>query len=144
MTIGTVIARERKTGADAQARADAWIEHRSPWVRRIAMLHQLGWRLETDEARLFRYARTLAPESDVFVRKAIGWALRDYAHWNPAAVSAFLAAHRDHLSALTVREAGKRGSLTTGVTWIFSGEWRGTQSPSCTAATGMPCASTMR
>lgn len=107
VTIGTVIARERKTGADAQARADAWIEHRSPWVRRIAMLHQLGWRLETDEARLFRYARTLAPESDVFVRKAIGWALRDYAHWNPAAVSAFLAAHRDHLSALTVREARK-------------------------------------
>ncbi|MDF3884604.1 DNA alkylation repair protein [Cupriavidus basilensis] len=107
VTIGTVIARARKTDVNAQARADAWLGHDSPWVRRVAMLHQLGWRLETDEARLFRYARTLAPETDFFIRKSIGWALRDYARWNPAAVSAFLAAHRDRLSALTVREAEK-------------------------------------
>ncbi|MHA7685160.1 DNA alkylation repair protein [Cupriavidus sp. PET2-C1] len=107
VTIGTVIARERKTDADAQACADAWLGHDSPWVRRVAMLHQLGWRLETDEARLFRYARTLAPETEFFIRKAIGWALRDYANWNPDAVSAFLAAHRYSLSALTLREAGR-------------------------------------
>lgn len=107
VTIGTVIARERRTDANAQARADAWLGHDSLWVRRVAMLHQLGWRLETDEARLFRYARTLAPETDFFIRKAIGWALRDYARWNPKAVSAFVAAHRDHLSALTLREAAK-------------------------------------
>ena len=41
------------------------------------MLHQLGWKAQTDEARLLRYALALAPEKDFFIRKATGWALRD-------------------------------------------------------------------
>lgn len=43
------------------------------------MLDQLGWKAQTDEARLLRYALALAPETDFFIRKAIGWALRDHA-----------------------------------------------------------------
>jgi len=69
--------------------------------------HQLGWREQTDEARLFGYARSLASESDFFIRKAIGWALRDYARHAPEAVSGFLSASRDLISPLTVREASK-------------------------------------
>lgn len=86
---------------------DAALEHEFLWVRRIAMLHQLGWREHTDEARLFGYARSLASESDFFIRKAIGWALRDYARHAPEAVSGFLSASRDLISPLTVREASK-------------------------------------
>jgi 3-methyladenine DNA glycosylase AlkD len=77
------------------------------WVRRIAMLHQLGWRADTDQQRLFAYALTLAHEKDFFIRKAIGWALRDYARHDPSAVQQFLQAERAKLSPLTVREAGK-------------------------------------
>ena len=71
------------------------------------MLHQLGWSTETDVARLFDYAMTLAPETDFFIRKAIGWALRDYARHDPQAVRDFLALNRNRLSGLTTREAAK-------------------------------------
>jgi 3-methyladenine DNA glycosylase AlkD len=90
---------------------DAWLKHPSHWVRRSAMLHQLGWRLDTDTTRLFGYAQQLADEQEFFIRKAIGWALRDYARWNPAAVTKFLVQHRAHLSGLTLREAAKHLSL---------------------------------
>ena len=86
---------------------DAWLKHPSHWVRRSAMLHQLGWRLDTDTARLLGYALQLADEKEFFIRKAIGWALRDYARWNPQAVTDFLVQHRTQLSGLTVREAAK-------------------------------------
>lgn len=86
---------------------DAWLKHPSHWVRRSAMLHQLGWRLDTDTTRLFGYAQQLAHEQEFFIRKAIGWALRDYARWNPVAVTKFLVQYRAHLSGLTLREAAK-------------------------------------
>ena len=72
------------------------------------MIHQLGWRLDTDTDRLFGYAETLAPESDFFIRKAIGWALRDYARWNPQAVREFVATMGSRLSPLSAREATRR------------------------------------
>jgi 3-methyladenine DNA glycosylase AlkD len=90
---------------------DVWLKHPSHWVRRSAMLHQLGWRLDTDTTRLFGYATQLADEKEFFIRKAIGWALRDYARWNPQAVTEFLVQHREHLSGLTVREAAKHLAL---------------------------------
>ena len=86
---------------------DEWLKHPSHWVRRSAMLHQLGWRLATDITRLFGYAQALADEKEFFIRKAIGWALRDYARWNPQAVTDFLVQHRAVLSGLTVSEAAK-------------------------------------
>jgi 3-methyladenine DNA glycosylase AlkD len=86
---------------------DACLRHENLWVRRVAMLHQLGWKAQTDEARLLRYALTLATETDFFIRKAIGWALRDYARTKPETVRSFLAEHAKLLSGLTRREAGK-------------------------------------
>ena len=91
---------------------DVWLKHPSHWVRRSAMLHQLGWRLDTDTTRLFGYATQLAYEKEFFIRKAIGWALRDYARWNPQAVTDFLQENRNRLSGLTVREAAKHLQLT--------------------------------
>jgi 3-methyladenine DNA glycosylase AlkD len=46
------------------------------WIRRTAILGQLQHRADTDEARLFTYCLGRASETDVFLRKAIGWALR--------------------------------------------------------------------
>jgi 3-methyladenine DNA glycosylase AlkD len=71
----------------------------------------LGWRLDTDTTRLFGFAQQLADEKEFFIRKAIGWALRDYARWNSQAVTEFLVQHRANLSGLTVREAAKHLTL---------------------------------
>ena len=96
---------------NAAVAMDVWLKHPSHWVRRSAMLHQLGWRLVTDTTRLFGYATQLADEKEFFIRKAIGWALRDYARWNPQAVTDFLVQQRTTLSGLTVREAAKHLTL---------------------------------
>jgi len=103
--VGDVLRAARHNDPGAQGAMDTALRHDCLWVRRIAMIHQLGWRLETDTPRLFGYAETLAPESDFFIRKAIGWALRDYARWNPQAVRDFVAVMGGRLSPLSAREA---------------------------------------
>ena len=105
-TINTVLFRERKDPA-SQAMMDVLLEHPDLWLRRIAMIHQLGWRGETDQKRLFRYALRLGGTREFFLQKAAGWALRDYARHNSDAVMKFVSAHRASLSALTAREAIK-------------------------------------
>ena len=77
------------------------------WLVRTAILHQLRYRLDTDADRLFRYCLAQAGHRDFFVRKAIGWSLREYGKSAPDAVRAFVTAHRDALSGLSVREALK-------------------------------------
>jgi 3-methyladenine DNA glycosylase AlkD len=109
--IAEVLHRAVLQKPNAAVAMDVWLKHPSHWVRRSAMLHQLGWRLDTDTTRLFGYAQQLADEKEFFIRKAIGWALRDYARWNPQAVTDFLVQHRANLSGLTVREAAKHLSL---------------------------------
>jgi 3-methyladenine DNA glycosylase AlkD len=102
--IGPVVER---AGAKGKRAMDAAVKAGNFWVRRIAMLHQLGLRGETDTGRLFRYAELLAPEKEFFIRKAIGWALRDYAWHDWKAVEKFLKSTHAPLSGLTVREASK-------------------------------------
>ncbi len=105
--VGDILLRARLDQPEVQRAMDACLGHPSLWVRRVAMLHQLGWKAHTDEARLLHYALALAPETEFFIRKAIGWALRDHARTRPEAVRAFLAQHAQSLSGLTRREAGK-------------------------------------
>jgi len=102
--VGAVV---RRSGAKGGPQMDRAVLQANLWVRRIAMLHQLGWRADTDMARLFDYARLLAPETEFFIRKAIGWALRDYAWHDFRAVETFLLAEGDRFSGLTRREAAK-------------------------------------
>jgi 3-methyladenine DNA glycosylase AlkD len=102
--IGPIV---RRSGAKGKRAMDAAVRSENFWVRRIAMLHQLGLRDETDTDRLFRYAELLAPEKEFFIRKAIGWALRDYAWHDWCAVEKFLDSRRGRFSGLTVREASK-------------------------------------
>jgi 3-methyladenine DNA glycosylase AlkD len=94
-------------GAKGRRRMDLALCHENFWMRRIAMIHQLGWRELTDTVRLFRYADKLAHEKEFFIRKAVGWALRDYAWHDWRRVGKYLSARTRHLSPLTVREASK-------------------------------------
>jgi 3-methyladenine DNA glycosylase AlkD len=90
---------------DLRAEMDVWSAADNMWLVRTAILHQLHYGAETDTGRLFGYCSRHAGHEDFFVRKAIGWALRQYARTDPAAVRAFVATTA--LSALSVREATK-------------------------------------
>jgi 3-methyladenine DNA glycosylase AlkD len=84
---------------------DRWIDDDDFWLARAAIIHQLRFGEATDVHRLFDFSLRRAGDGEFFVRKAIGWALRQYARTDPTAVRAFVDAHRDVLSPLTVREA---------------------------------------
>jgi 3-methyladenine DNA glycosylase AlkD len=85
---------------------DAWIDSDDLWLRRTALLHQLRWKSATDEARLFAFCARRADEPDFFIRKAIGWALREYARTAPEAVRSFVS-NNPELSPLSRKEALK-------------------------------------
>jgi 3-methyladenine DNA glycosylase AlkD len=93
------------------AAMDRWIAARDMWVRRSAIICQLTHKTRTDRRRLFQYCSTCAGESEFFIRKAIGWALREYAKTDADAVRNFVNAHRDVLSPLSIREATKHISM---------------------------------
>jgi 3-methyladenine DNA glycosylase AlkD len=86
---------------------DRWIIDPSLWVRRAALLSQLPHKNLTDTTTLFDHIRRCAHEKEFFIRKAIGWALRQYARTNPDAVRAFITDMGDALSPLSRREATK-------------------------------------
>jgi 3-methyladenine DNA glycosylase AlkD len=87
------------------ATMDAWVADEDMWLARTALLHQLTYKADTDVPRLFDYCLRQAGHRDFFIRKAIGWALREYAWTNPAAVRSFVAG--TPLSGLSRREALK-------------------------------------
>ena len=87
-----------------------WSAHPSFWINRLAILHQKGWGRDTDTRVLFELCLAHAGNGEFFIRKAIGWALRDYAWVDGAAVQDFATANRDRLSNLSVRQALKNVS----------------------------------
>src|SRR5262245_4469903 len=87
------------------ATMDAWIGESNLWLARTAILYQLGYKDSTDAQRLLRYCAAQAGHPDFFIRKAIGWALREYSKTDPAAVRDFVRAHESVLSGLSKREA---------------------------------------
>jgi 3-methyladenine DNA glycosylase AlkD len=83
-----------------------WAHHEDLWLRRTAILSQLGSGLGTDRGLLTDVIESNAESREFFHRKAIGWALRDLAWKDPDWVRAFVVAHPD-LSGLSRREALK-------------------------------------
>ena len=92
---------------DLVAVMDEWIDSENMWLARTAILHQLKYGEKTDNDRLFRYSLARADDTEFFIRKAIGWALRQYARVDPDAVYAFVDQHAAEFSGLTKREALK-------------------------------------
>lgn len=84
---------------------ERWIASENIWLQRVAILYQLGYKAETDQKRLFRFAEMRAGSKEFFIRKGIGWALRQYSYQNPDAVRQFVA--NTPLHSLTKREALK-------------------------------------
>jgi 3-methyladenine DNA glycosylase AlkD len=82
-----------------------WIGSDNIWLQRTALLFQLGYKNRTDTDRLFDYIRRTSASKEFFVRKAIGWALREYSKTDEAAVRKFV--DETELSPLSRREALK-------------------------------------
>ena len=102
-----VVGRLVHAHRDLADELDRWAATGDEWQVRTALLHQLTWRDDTDVDRLLRRCRDHAADDRFFVRKAIGWALRQHARTDPDVVRRFLADHGDELSGLSRREASK-------------------------------------
>ena len=89
---------------ELRAEMDAWVGSENLWLTRTAILHQLGFKSRTDAGRLFSYCLRRRGDKDFFIRKAIGWALREYSKTDGTAVRAFVGANPE-LSPLSQREA---------------------------------------
>jgi 3-methyladenine DNA glycosylase AlkD len=85
----------------------AWARCDDLWKRRSAILCQLGMKGATDLALLYECIERAAEEQEFFLRKAIGWALREYAKTDPVEVRRYVRAKDAGLSSLSKREALK-------------------------------------
>ena len=82
-----------------------WAVSENIWKRRSAILAQLGFKGETDLDLLFDCIRPSLGSSEFFLRKGIGWALREYAKTDADVVIQYVRRHQSQLSALSKREA---------------------------------------
>ena len=100
---GAVVYQYPKTGKVM----DKWIDDKNMWVRRTATLHQLNFKERTNADRVFRDCEKRMHESEYFIRKAIGWALRQYSYVDGNAVFQFVKDNKSELSTLSKTEALK-------------------------------------
>lgn len=98
------IAKETPSIIDTTIKSWASGEHL--WLIRSAILYQLKYKEQTDEARLYEMIRANSHHNEFFIQKAIGWALREYSKTNPASVRKFIES-TPTLAKLSVREGSK-------------------------------------
>jgi 3-methyladenine DNA glycosylase AlkD len=89
------------TGIDLRA----WAVDDDMWIRRAAILSQVGDKADTDADLLRDVIEANSHDRRFWITKAIGWALRDYARTDPQWVRDFVTSHE--LAPLSVREATK-------------------------------------
>jgi 3-methyladenine DNA glycosylase AlkD len=96
---------------ELHAEMERWSDSGEMWLVRSAILHQERWGDEIDIEWVESTCLKHAGHRDFFIRKAIGWTLRSYAHKGPshaARVRKFLSTHDAELSPLSKREALNR------------------------------------
>lgn len=84
-----------------------WSDDENYWVRRASLLIHLKHKKNTNTKLLADTILKLAHEKEFFIRKAIGWVLRQYSYTDPEWVTQFVKNHEDKLSGLSKREALK-------------------------------------
>jgi 3-methyladenine DNA glycosylase AlkD len=97
----------REHPAEMKRRMRAWSRSRDLWKRRAAILSQLKRKGETDLDLLYDCIERAIDSREFFLRKSIGWALREYAKTDPAEVKRYVARQGERLSPLSRREALK-------------------------------------
>lgn len=102
--VGYLVQTHPKKGT---AVMEDWVESEDMWLRRTAILHQLGSKANTNTDLLFQFCLARCHEEEFFIRKAIGWALREHAKTQPSKVKQFLRKYKKSLSKLSYNEASK-------------------------------------
>jgi 3-methyladenine DNA glycosylase AlkD len=102
--VGAVLLSDRTTVTPT---IRSWGADEDMWLRRSAIISQVAHKSATDQELLFELCERMAHEREFFIRKAIGWALREHSKTYPEAVWGFALGHRDVLSGLSFREATK-------------------------------------
>lgn len=93
-----------KHGNDAdRATLDSWNRSENMWLQRTSILFQLKYKERTDVDLLSKYIEPHLEQKEFFIKKAIGWALREYSRTDPQWVEDFVATHS--LQALSEKEA---------------------------------------
>lgn len=106
-----LVAEVLRREPEQASRIRAWAQADNLWLRRVAICCQLRFGTETDTDLL---AEVIVANlfdtkfgTGFFIRKAIGWALREYAQVDPSWVRSFVDQHSDRLATLSRREALK-------------------------------------
>jgi 3-methyladenine DNA glycosylase AlkD len=102
--VGRVLFKERPRTETA---IRAWIDDDDMWLRRTSIICQLKHKGDTDTVLLEDACTANLGDIEFFIRKAIGWALRQYAKTDPEWVRRYVEEHRDALSGLSYRESTK-------------------------------------
>jgi 3-methyladenine DNA glycosylase AlkD len=84
-----------------------WSRDDNLWKRRVSIICQVGFKRDTDLELLYDCIGPNLADREFFIRKAIGWALRDYAWTDPAEIARYVAEHEAELSPVSRREATK-------------------------------------
>jgi 3-methyladenine DNA glycosylase AlkD len=82
-----------------------WVISDNFWLQRSALLFQLKYKKQTNTELLGSYIVKLSDSKEFFIRKAIGWVLREYSKVNPDWIREFVSHNK--LSTLSYREATK-------------------------------------
>jgi 3-methyladenine DNA glycosylase AlkD len=85
----------------------AWATDDDLWLRRTAILSQLTFKEHTDLTLLRDAIEPNLADTSFWIRKAIGWALRQYARTDPGYVRDLVTEYGERLSGLSRREALK-------------------------------------
>jgi 3-methyladenine DNA glycosylase AlkD len=104
----------RNEPAEMNKAMRAWSVDDDLWKRRSAILCQIPAKGETDRSLLYACIEPSLGRPEFFLRKAIGWALRQYAWTDPAEVVRWVEVNRARLAPLSVREALKNGDGARG------------------------------
>ena len=84
-----------------------WSTDEDIWLRRLAIEHQLLQKEQTDVLLLEQILVNNLDQTEFFINKAIGWALRDYSKTNPDWVLEFIEKYKDRLSKFSIKEGSK-------------------------------------
>ena len=85
----------------------AWSTDANMWKRRVSIICQNGFKRDTDPRLLYANIEPNLDDREFFIRKAIGWALREYAWADPAEVARYVRENESRMSGLSRRQALK-------------------------------------
>lgn len=103
MTIGTLALKDSNVNKILLE----WSLDENIWLKRIAIDHQLLRKEKTNTELLEKILKNNLGQTEFFINKAIGWALRDYSKTNPEWVKNFIEKNRENMAKLSIKEASK-------------------------------------